>query len=182
MTISAPTPPLPGSITPFCNAHHLRELKALIEIKRSRGPRLCATFSSTPQPPCGKPRKPASAPSNRTAFRAWLTATGQAVREGLCFHRRLPAFDPAPNPRKRKKQRPGHNLLIRLKIFKDETLRFLVDFAAAFTNNPAEQDLRMTKVKMKISGCFRTFEGAGVFIRLRTHRLHRSKTGVSISS
>ena len=49
-----------------------------------------------------------------------------------------------------------------------ETLRFLVDFDVPFTNNLAEQDLRMTKVKMKISGSFRTFEGARVFVRLRS--------------
>ncbi len=92
----------------------------------------------------------------------------QAVREGLAFHRALPAFDPSPGSKKRKKQRPGHNLLIRFKTFKDETLRFLVDFDVPFTNNLAEQDLRMTKVKMKISGGFRTFEGAHVFVRLRS--------------
>ena len=91
-----------------------------------------------------------------------------AIREGLAFHRALPAFDPSPRSKKRKKQPPGHNLLIRLKTFKDETLRFLVDFDVPFTNNLAEQDLRMTKVKMKISGSFRTFEGAAVFARLRS--------------
>ena len=92
----------------------------------------------------------------------------QAVREGLSFHRSLPAFDPSPPGSKRKKLRPGHNLLIRFKTFKDETLRFLVDFDVPFTNNLAEQDLRMTKVKMKISGCLRTFDGADVFVRLRS--------------
>jgi hypothetical protein len=61
----------------------------------------------------------------------------QAVRAGLSFHRALPAFDPSPNSKKRQKQRPGHNLLIRFKTFKDETLRFLVDFDVPFTNNLA---------------------------------------------
>ena len=92
----------------------------------------------------------------------------QAVREGLSFHRGLPAFDPSPHPKKRKKQLPDHNLLIRFKTFKDETLRFLADFDAPFTNNLTEQDLRMTKVKMKVSGSFRTFEGAEAFTTLRS--------------
>ena len=78
----------------------------------------------------------------------------QAVQEGLAFHRALPSFDPAKSANKRKKQRPGHNLLIRLKTFKGETLRFLVDFDVPFTNNLAEQDLRMTKVKMKSQAPF----------------------------
>jgi hypothetical protein len=73
------------------------------------------------------------------------------VREGLAFHCALPSFDPVKSPNKRKKQRPGHNLLIRFKTFKDETLRFLIDFDVPFTNNLAEQDVRMTKIKMKIS-------------------------------
>jgi transposase len=65
------------------------------------------------------------------------------------------------------KHRPGHNLLQRLKTFQTETLRFLTDFDVPFTNNLAEQDLRMMKVKMKISGSFRTLEGAQIFARCR---------------
>jgi transposase len=47
-------------------------------------------------------------------------------------------------------------------------LRFLHDFAVPFTNNLAEQDLRMMKVKMKISGSFRTLAGAFRFATLRS--------------
>ena len=47
-------------------------------------------------------------------------------------------------------------------------LRFLVDFDVPFTNNLAEQDIRMTKVKMKISGAFRTLAGAKDFACLRS--------------
>ena len=47
-------------------------------------------------------------------------------------------------------------------------MRFLYDFSVPFTNNLAEQDLRMMKVKMKISGGFRTFEGASRFASLRS--------------
>ena len=97
----------------------------------------------------------ALAPERVAAFvdRYWA-----AVRLGLAFHRELPRLEGKPG--KRQKQRPGHNLLIRLKKFKTETLRFLTDFDVPFTNNLAEQDLRMMKVRMKISGSFRTLEGA----------------------
>jgi len=49
-----------------------------------------------------------------------------------------------------------------------ETLRFLTGFAVPFTNHPAEQDSRMMKVKMKISGSFRTLEGARISACLRS--------------
>ena len=79
-----------------------------------------------------------------------------------------PARHPSKNPKKRKKQRPAHNLLIRFKTFKAATLRFLADFTVPFTNNLAEQDLRMIKVKAKISGGFRTSQGAADFASLRS--------------
>ena len=71
-------------------------------------------------------------------------------------------------PEKRKKQWPAHNLLSRFKTVKEATLRFLADFAVPFTNNLAEQDLRMMKVRMKISGGFRTAQCAADFARLRS--------------
>ena len=101
-----------------------------------------------------------------------------AIQLGLAFHRQLPKLDGKPG--KRQKQRPGHNLLVRLKKFKTETLRFLTDFDVPFTNNLAEQDLRMMKVKMKISGCFRTLEGAQIFASLRSVVSTARKQGANI--
>jgi Transposase IS66 family len=82
--------------------------------------------------------------------------------------------------RGRPKHRPGHNLLQRLKTFQTETLRFLTDFDAPFTNNLAEQDLRMMKVKMKISGAFRTLEGAQIFATLRSVVSTARKQGCNV--
>ena len=80
----------------------------------------------------------------------------------------LPKLTTKANTRGRTKHRPGYNLLQRLKTFQTETLHFLTDFDVPFTNNLAEQDLRMMKVKMKISGSFRTLEGAQIFAILRS--------------
>jgi len=113
--------------------------------------------------PCGTPKCRAS---RRLRPKALEDRYWAAVREGLALHR-SPAFDPSTSSKKRKKQRPGHNLLVRFKTFKEATLRFLTDFTVPFTNKLAGQDLRMMKVKSKISGGFRTPKGAVDFARLR---------------
>ena len=59
-------------------------------------------------------------------------------------------------------------------------LRFLYDFAVPFTNNQAERDLRMTKLKMKISGGFRTLTGTRTFARLRSLIATARKQGWNI--
>ena len=86
----------------------------------------------------------------------------------MAFHRSLPRLKKAGPKSGRTKRRAGDNLLIRLHRFKDDVLRFLIDFEVPFTNNLAEQALRMMKVKMKISGGFRTSEGAQAFAALRS--------------
>ncbi len=164
----------------FCNAHHLRELKALIEIDKEPWAQAMRDVLLDAAKAVRQAKEAGARALEPERVQGFVDRYWQAVREGLAFHRALPAFDPSPGSKKRKKQRPGHNLLIRFKTFKDETLRFLVDFDVPFTNNLAEQDLRMAKVKMKISGGFRTFEGAHVFVRMRSIVSTARKHGLNI--
>ena len=152
----------------FCNAHILRELQCLIEFDKEPWAELMRDTLRAANIAVHAARAAGAKALAPKVVAAFVDQYWAAVRLGLAFHRQLPALHAKANASGRTKQRPGRNLLERLKTFKVETLRFLTDFDVPFTNNLAEQDLRMMKVKMKISGSFRTLDGAQIFARLRS--------------
>jgi transposase len=70
---------------------------------------------------------------------------------------------------------------VRLRDFEDDVLRFLDNPTVPFTNNQGENDLRMTKVQQKISGCFRSMDGAEIFCRVRSYISTCRKQGMATS-
>ena len=112
-------------------------------------------------------------PRQRAGFEAAYTR---------CLNTGLRA-NPPPKPsgkRGRPKQTPARNLLDRLVMHRAAVLAFLYDFAVPFDNNQAERDLRMLKVKHKVSGCFRSPQGAAHFCRIRGYISTLRKQGYSI--
>ena len=89
------------------------------------------------------------------------------VADGLAYHRAQPALSKAW-PRGPPPRRVGHNLLLRLRTRKADVLRFLTDPSVPFTNNLAERDGRMMKLRQKISGGFRSEQGAADFAGIRS--------------
>ena len=158
---------LPQVAHALCNAHHLRELKALIDIEKEpwawqmRDLLLEANQAVREAVGLGQSALPIP------VLRGLIKRYNAIVRRGLAFHRRQEPL-PKTGARGGGPRRPGDNLVRRLHEFKSDVLRFVYDFAVPFTNNQAEQDLRMMKVKMKISGGFRTMAGAQTFARLRS--------------
>lgn len=93
------------------------------------------------------------------------------ISEGLKYHQLLPPLPLPPGTKNKgkKKQRTGKNLLERLLKHKEDVLRFISDFRVPFSNNQPERDLRMEKVRQKISGCFRTTKGVEEFAINRSY-------------
>ena len=92
--------------------------------------------------------------------------------------------NPPPQKLAGKKGKPKKsdalNLLIRMQQYQDMILRFMSDFHVPFDNNRAESDLRMMKVRQKISGCFRTEAGVAIFCDLRSYLSTMQKQGVPL--
>jgi transposase len=171
-----------GVLHALCNAHHLRELKALIEIEkeawalRMQGLLRRACHAANLARARGRPLKPSLIALIERRFEA-------IVSQGIAFHEAQPPLGPPAALRKhrgRPKRRTGHNLLLRLRGRQQDVLRFLIDPAVPFTNNQAEQDGRMMKLKQKISGGFRGQQGAEDFAVVRSFISTAKKQGWNV--
>ena len=101
----------------------------------------------------------------------------QLVEEGMKLN---PFKLPDKKTRGRYKKSPPRNLLERLQNYTDDILRFFYDFKVPFDNNFSERDIRMMKVKQKISGCFRSLKGAKFFARTRSYIMTARKQNVNV--
>jgi transposase len=175
----------------LCNAHHLRELKALAEIEQESW---AVAMSKLLRLACSyQHRYPTGIPPHLVERIQQLYT--QILTRGLDFHLSQPPLIRSSS-RGRVKRRVGHNLLLRLQNFRGDVLRFLTEPEVPFTNNQAERDLRMMKCKQrratgrfppgfcatrqKISGGFRAFDFAVAFTKIRSFLSTASKQGFNL--
>ena len=162
----------------LCNAHHLRSLLFLLERYPQKWVQafidLFATIKAKVE---AARRKAATALSVRQA-NAFSKAYDQLVKKGLRANPPPKANRRKPGQRGRLKQSPARNLLLRLREHKQAVLAFMYDFNVPFDNNQAERDLRMMKVKQKVSGGFRSIAGAQNFCKIRAYLSTARKNGL----
>jgi len=165
----------------LCNAHHLRELKALVEIEKEDWARRMqillrrACHAANLAKERGVPIRPRLIALLERRYDA-------IVAQGLAFHESLAPLAGAgaakgAKQRGRAPRRTGHNLLLRFETRKEDALRFLHDDAVPFSNNEAERDVRMMKLRQKISGGFRSSESAEDFATVRSFLATARKQG-----
>ena len=151
----------------FCNAHHLRELIAVAETyPRLSWPTQLIALLCEANEATRLARAAGLAALPGPMIEDFFTRYEALLAEGARFHPRRSA---PPGRRQRVKQSPAYNLITRLHEHRDEVLRFITDLRVPFDNNQAERDIRMPKLKQKVSGCFRGDDGAQAFAIIRSY-------------
>lgn len=150
----------------LCNAHHLRELNYVFECTRH-------TWALDMKNLLKKIKQTKDKQQLTTATcKAFDLEYDQLLSLGY----RQQVEDPHPLCKAPKET----CLLKRLKNYKFASLLFMYQEDVPFDNNQAERDLRMMKVKMKISGCFRSLTGTQLFCRIRSYISTVKKNGMAV--
>ena len=151
----------------LCNAHHLRELTALFEQGKQDWAKSLLSLLLEIKRAVQESRAKGETHLPPSALQDYESRYQTLLVEG--FAANPENLTVVTGKRGRKKQSVGYNLLKRLEQGKEATLRFMHDYAVPFDNNLAERDIRMMKVQQKVSGGFRSAEGAEEFCTIRSY-------------
>jgi len=160
----------------LCNVHHLRELTFLEEQGQEWAAQMIRLLLEIKGVVSAAVEQGEAGLSPESLARYELRYQG-LIEQGI-------VANPLPSERTTRrgplKRSKGRNLVERLDKRRDEVLRFMHDLRVPFDNNQAERDVRMVKVQQKVSGCFRTMEGAQMFCRVRGYISTARKQGYNV--
>ena len=162
----------------LCGAHLLRELTFLHEQYQQTWAEEMKTLLLKAKAAVEAARQQGATALDNALVKSLTTDYDTLVAAGF-------AANPPPLTqagKQRVAESPARNLLKRLERDRHAVLHFLHNFAVPFDNNLAERDLRMMKVKQKVSGCFRTLQGALLFCTVRSYLSTARKQGLSMFS
>jgi transposase len=159
----------------FCKSHLMRELVFLFEQHQQRWAKdLYDLFLEMLR--YVQEQKARDAPVGRAEYKRWQERYLQLLRAG----RRINPLTSEQRTGRCRKQSKEQNLLDRLEAYDEFILAFLWAWELPFTNNEAERDFRFMKTRIKISGCFRTLEGARRHVRIRSYICTLRKQGLPV--
>jgi transposase len=161
----------------LCNAHHIRELIGVYEQGGQPWAQQMISLLIEGKEAVQRAKQKGEKALDRNQIQAFRDRYEQIIVFGMKANPPPSVISHRRGPVKRTKAR---NLLYRLAMRGTETLRYLSDFQVPFDNNLAERDIRMTKLQQKISGSFRSYEGALSFCRIRSYISTVRKQGRSV--
>jgi transposase len=160
-----------GAAHQLCNAHHLRELAALVEAEpdRQQWAQQMTSLLCEMNDMARHARTVGADAIGSGVLRTWRRRYDELIETGRTVN---------PDPGGQQARSPAANLIARLSGFAADVLRFTTDLRVPFDNNLCERDIRMVKLRQKISGGLRTWAGAQMFCAIRSYLSTARKHGI----
>jgi transposase len=162
----------------LCNGHHLRELIGVLEHHQQSWAGQMFQFLREIKREVDKAKEEGKERLPALRARRLEFHYRKLIKAG---YKANPPPPPSGRPG-RVKQGAARCLVLRLDQHQSDVLAFMHDFAVPFDNNQAERDIRMMKLKQKISGGFRSQRGADSFNRIRGYASTLRKQGINVLS